>query len=115
MTDDQSHGGGLNVPLVLHRITELEEWRREMSAATKQLASNQESLRLLLAESAADRRSLHEVLDHSTRTLATVDGRVRTVEDSLPILKETSRWVMVGVIGVAGLVGIAVFNNLAFK
>lgn len=108
------HGSGLNGPLVLHRLSELEEWRREMTRVIASISETLTSIRILETEAISERKILRDVISHCTKSLEVVDTRVRVVEEGLPLLRMTSHWVVVGVMGVLGLLGVTIWH-LIFK
>lgn len=103
----QGENGDAIVQLLTHRVGELEQWRDRMLAALDRLTESTHNLMLLERDSANDRKDARQALERCFKLADAIDGRVSGIEQALPMLKETSRWVRGGVLSVvAGTVGV---------
>lgn len=80
-------------------MTQLEEDRKRLADAVESLVRLEESYQIAWKTS-NERHGLVVLLDE----------RVRTLENAMPLLKLTSHWVIVGVLGILSLVGMSVYK-----
>lgn len=64
----------------------------------------------VIREQGARANEREKTVDEKLRLLASVDKRVATIEQKLPGLIEARRWIVTGVLGIIGLVGLAVWE-----
>ncbi len=107
----------------MHRITELEAWRDRMMSALDKLSESHQALLLMERDSVNDRRESRAAIERCFKLADNIDGRnklldgrVRLIEEALPMLKLTSRWVQAGVLSiVAGTVGVGALLILVLR
>jgi hypothetical protein len=87
--------------LTNYRLTMIEETLRAVSENLQRLTT--------LEQRHVDTR---EALERAFDTIEKVDGRLKHVELEMPVLKIVKNWVITAVIGIVGLVGIALFALL---
>lgn len=114
---------GFNPELIVHRLGELEEWRREMVSIVRGQQDAQSTIQTLVRERTVAERELRGAIERCFTTLEKVDGRVervsnrvQVVEEGLPMLRMTSRWVIGGVLAlVTGTAGIGALLVLVLR
>jgi hypothetical protein len=84
--------------LTHYRLTMIEETLRVVSENLQRLTT--------LEQRHIDTR---ESLDRAFDTIEKVDNRLKHVELEMPVLKIVKNWVITAVVGIVGLVAIAVF------
>lgn len=81
------------------RVAQLEDDRKRLADAIESLVRLEESYQMVI-KSSEDRHAAFIV----------IEDRVRTLENAMPLLKLTSHWVIVGVLGILSLVGISAYK-----
>lgn len=110
-----------NPALVNHRLKELEAARRDSTLAFAALSDALSSIKVMQAESHADRAALGGTIERAMTTMAGIETRtsaanvlleerVRKVEEGLPVFKVISKYVILGVAAAVGLLLTAMAN-----
>lgn len=98
MADDQT--------VLEYRVASLEAVVREVKDAVKSIDTSLQTLARLEAKHAETRdgleRAFNEIADHETR--------VRVIETEMPTTKLIRGWVIAGVVGVLGMMGVAMIK-----
>ena len=103
-------GEGSLEALIVHRVTELEEWRREITQAIKEIVSMQHEQQLFQREVGSMHRELASTIASVTNTLDKVDSRVENVESFLPFIVVAKSLMWFTLMGILSLVGLSAWD-----
>lgn len=101
-----------------HRLSSVEKAVESIAHAVQEIASNTTQIVKLEMQHAETRAGLERAFEEITKSRTTCekcDERLRTVELDMPGLRETRGWVLRLMLGVVGVVGLAVVGLVIIK
>lgn len=102
MPQSQKEIQGVLTPEVIEwRLSQLEEDRKRMADALDVLVKLEQR-----------HEETREALARGKKTMEDFEARVRTMESAMPLMKLTSNWVIIGVLGILSLVGMTAYRTV---
>lgn len=103
----------INAQVIEYRVGALEEAIKQISLAVKIIAENTSQIASLEQRHAETREGLERAFNavaKSDERHEKLSGRVMEIEKAMPSIKESSRWIRLGVISLVGLVLVSAFK-----
>jgi hypothetical protein len=101
-----AHDNDTRLALLERDMGDMKHIVESIGDATKEISNSLQKLTLLEERHAETR----DWVSRSFRKLEAVEGRLSTVELEMPLLKQSRKWVVSGVLGIIALVGMQVFE-----
>ena len=100
------HDNDTRLALLERDMGDMKHIVESIGDATKEISNSLQKLTLLEERHAETR----DWVSRSFRKIEAMEQRVTTVELEMPLLKQSRKWVVGGVLGIIGLVGVKVFE-----
>ncbi len=108
----------MTTPIFEHRLTSVEKAVESIAHAVQEIASNTTQIVKLEMQHAETRAGLERAFEEIGKSRAACERcneRLRTVELDMPGLRETRSWVLRLMLGVLGVVGMAMVGMVVVK